>query len=399
LARHTPDGDSAEDRGIAHALRVSGMALGVERVSVWCFERGDTALVCKGLFVSSTHSYTTQEESVDCATIPAYLAGLRERRVVAARDARTHHVTRELAEAYLIPRGITSLLDAPIIHGGQVVGVVCHEHVGEPREFAQHEIDFAGNVADIIALLMEQSARVAAERALRAQEERSLRAAKLEATSRLARTAAHDFNNVLTSVLAFADQLATSSDPDVRNKAKAIIDAAEIGARISRELLVLGRDAPAAPRRVLVKDVLQSVVGLARSQYGSRLTVDTQIAAPGAEVVADPSQLERIVLNLCSNAAEAMGGAGVLTVAVRPPHRHETRARGYVAIEVSDQGPGLSPQVLAHLYEPYFTTKPSGHGLGLASVHGIVKQLQGKIAAENRNTGGARFVVLLPVAS
>jgi signal transduction histidine kinase len=396
LAHHLQSADPANGRGFAHALRVSAVALGVERVSAWCFDEAGAFLQCHGLYTLSTASFSTPTEVLRCADVPSYIAGLRERRVVAVKDARTHRLTRELSAGYLEPHGISSLLDAPIIHAGSVVGVVCHEHVGEQRAFEQHEVDFASTVADILALLLEQTARAALERQLRVHEERHQRAMKLEATSRLARTAAHDFNNVLTSVLAYADQLLVTRDEAIRAKAQAIVEAAEMGARISRELLVLGRDAPSAQGPVDVQAVTKSIVPLLHARFGAAIDVDCRVVLDDTRVLADESQVERLLMNLCVNACEAMGHQGRLSILLRPPHSREGTPRGYVALEVRDSGPGLSSEAMAHLFEPYFTTKKTGTGLGLASVHGIVKQLKGRILADNHPEGGASFVVLLP---
>jgi two-component system cell cycle sensor histidine kinase/response regulator CckA len=280
-----------------------------------------------------------------------------------------------------------------------VVGVVCHEHVGAPRSFEQHELDFAGSVADMIALVEEQSARLRLETTLREQEERLQRGAKLEALGRLARTAAHDFNNVLTGIMGSAEFLMRQSDKAVAERAKRIVEAAEMGARISAQLLVLGRDQPTRPVRVALDAAIDAVIPVLHSRFGDGLEVHREIGVKDPAVVADPSQIERILLNLCINAAEASGGRGRIDVLVRAPQPLEVRGRGWLVLEVIDQGTGLSEEVKDHLFEPYFTTKPAGTGLGLASVYGIVKQLKGRIQAESVLGRGTSFVVILPAAS
>jgi two-component system cell cycle sensor histidine kinase/response regulator CckA len=347
LARHVVAGEETRLQAIGHAAAVSAVALQMERVGVWYFEDDDQRLVCQCLFALSTKT-ASSGEVLDARTFPTYVGALRERRAIAAPDARTHRLTGELTDQYLDPHGISSILDAPILLGGRVVGVVCHEHVGAPRSFEQHELDFAGSVADMIALVEEQSARLRLETTLREQEERLQRGAKLEALGRLARTAAHDFNNVLTGIM----------------------DAA-----------------------------IDAVIPVLHSRFGDGLEVHREIGVKDPAVVADPSQIERILLNLCINAAEASGGRGRIDVLVRAPQPLEVRGRGWLVLEVIDQGTGLSEEVKDHLFEPYFTTKPAGTGLGLASVYGIVKQLKGRIQAESVLGRGTSFVVILPAAS
>jgi signal transduction histidine kinase len=397
LARRVVAGEETRREAVGHAAAVSAVALNMERVGVWYFEDDDQKLVCQCLYTLSTKSYSSGE-ILDVRTFPTYVAALRERRAIAAPDARAHRLTSELTSQYLNLHGIGSIMDAPIILGGRVVGVVCHEHVGPPRSFEQPELDFAGSVADMLALIEEQSARVRLEAALREQDELLQRSAKLEALGRLARTAAHDFNNVLASIVAAAEPLMREPDRQIAERASRVVDAAEMGARISGQLLVLGRDQPTIPVEISLPAVIQSVIPMLQARFGQSVEIHTDIALTEALVLADPSQIERILLNLCINAAEASGGQGRIDLRVREPLPEEVRGRGWLVLEVRDQGTGMSDEVKDHLFEPYFTTKPAGTGLGLASVYGIVKQLKGRIHAESVLGRGTSFVVILPRA-
>lgn len=397
MARHVFAGEQARQQAVAHAAAVSAQALNIERVGVWYFDDDDQKLICQCMYTLSTKSQSSGAV-LDAHSYPTYVAALRERRALAASDARSHRLTKELTDTYLLPNDIFAVLDAPIILHGAVVGVVCHEQVGTTREFEQHELDFAGSVADMIAMIEEQSARLQLESTLREQEERMQRAAKLEALGRLARTAAHDFNNVLASVIGTADLMINHPDPAVRDNAARVVDAAEMGARIAQQLLVLGRDGAAKPVRVHLSSAVQAVVPVLGARFGHDLTVRTEMLADEPVILADPSQVERILLNLCINAAEASAGKGRVEVRVREPAQDEVRGRGWLALEVVDEGVGLSDEVKAHLFEPYFTTKPAGTGLGLASVYGIVRQLKGRIYARGNNGRGTTFVVMLPRA-
>jgi signal transduction histidine kinase len=397
LARQTVAGEGTRQQAIAHAAAVSAAALNIERVGIWYFEEDDQKLVCQTLYTLSSKSYVSGEV-LDARTFPTYVSALRERRAISASDARTHRLTSELTDSYLRPHGISSMLDAPIILGGLVVGVVCHEHVGEPRKFEQHELDFAGSVADMVALVEEQSARVRLEAALREQDERMQKAAKLEALGRLARTAAHDFNNVLTSITGAAELLAKHADPEVARRAHGMVEAAEMGVHISSQLLVLGRDQPARRLRVDLRASIDALVPVLQARFGPELNVNMTLAAEQSAVLADPTQIERILLNLCINAAEASGGRGHIELCVREPRPDEMRGRGWLVLEVRDQGIGMSDEVKDHLFEPYFTTKPTGTGLGLASVYGIVKQLKGRVHVDSVLGRGTTFAVVLPQA-
>ncbi len=397
LARQVVAPDATLDQAYATAVRVSADALKCARVGIWRFDEGDDRLVCHCLFTAAT-GQATRGEILDARQFPTYVATLRERRAIAVKDALTHPTTRELAMPYLNVHGIVSLLDAPIIVDGRVVGVVCHEHATTPREFSQREVDFAGSVADMVALVELQAQRVALEIAVRGQEELVQRAAKLEAVGRLARSAAHDFNNVLSVVLMASEMLRQHQDPNVASQATSIQEAAHLGSRIAKDLLVLGRDEPGMPTRLSVTSMVTSLAGVLRTRFGARIDVSVETTQEG-DVLADPSQIERIVLNLGVNAGEAITDRGHILLRVRAPLAEEASGRGWVAIEVSDDGVGMNHEVRSHLFEPYFTTKETGHGLGLASVYGIVRQLKGKVLVESEAGRGTTFVIILPTVA
>ncbi|HEX5658797.1 MAG TPA: ATP-binding protein [Polyangiales bacterium] len=396
LARHKLTGDDSHTAASAHAAMVSAVALNVERVGIWMFDSDRQAIVSDVIYTRSEASFSRQRQRLEARTFPSYFRALKERRCIVAGDARTHAITRELKDAYLVPNGIGAILDAPVFVGGDVVGVVCHEHVGAPREFEQHEVDFASSVADMVALVEEQSARLALEIELRQQDGLRAQLAKLEAVGRLARAAAHDFNNVLSTAMMAVDPLVSHADKRVAEQAQLVIEATELGARIARELLVLGRDAPGVSVEVRIDELAQRLLPLLRSRYGSARRFTFEGRAKSCSVRADPAQLERVLLNLCSNAAEAIETEGTIEVLVREPDEHEAQGRGWLVLEVRDDGIGMSDHVQAHLFEPYFTTKPHGTGVGLASVYGVVRQLGGRITVDSELGEGTRFSVLLP---
>jgi len=169
LARSTvmEDGDlSGVLRAIAEA---AAAALQVERVNVWMFDRERTRIRCIQAYERGANRHT-QGDEILASVAPAYFAALAELRTVAAFDALNDPRTRELA-GYLQPRGITTLLDAPLYQGGELAGVVCHEQVGPPRQWSADEQAFAGSVGDLVSLAIEADRRIRAERSLREGEE------------------------------------------------------------------------------------------------------------------------------------------------------------------------------------------------------------------------------------
>jgi PAS domain S-box-containing protein len=147
-------------------------ALAVERVSVWFLTAAPTALRCHSLYLLSTDVHP--DGSIQCERdFPQYFAALRARRLIDAGDAQRDPRTAELTDAYLGPLGISSVLDVPIWLGGEVIGVVCHEHVGAQRAWSEEESTFASSIADIVSLAVQTSERARVEVALRAERDHS----------------------------------------------------------------------------------------------------------------------------------------------------------------------------------------------------------------------------------
>ncbi|MCB9678119.1 MAG: response regulator [Alphaproteobacteria bacterium] len=234
------------------------------------------------------------------------------------------------------------------------------------------------------ALLREQQAEN--ERALRELES----ARRLESLGRLAGGVAHDFNNLLTVILGRIEPLRRHADGEVAEAANVVGTATDRAAGLTAQLLAFGRR---SDQRAEVLDVSQSLRDLRDVLHGlvgegTRLSMEL---ADGLYVRMERSRLEQTVANLCVNARDAVGPGGHVSIAVRPDGAH-------VVIEVCDDGEGIAPDVAAHVFEPYFTTKPAGRGLGLglATVHGLVREVGGTIGFDSEPGVGTTFRVVLP---
>ena len=224
-------------------------------------------------------------------------------------------------------------------------------------------------------------------------------AQQMEALGQLAGGVAHDFNNVLAAIDGFARLLHDDlrSDDPRRADAEEIIRAAERGSAVARQLLAFSR------RRALETEVLD-LVALVRASVGamgallpSTVTVELPADdAPPLHVRAGHRQLDQLLYNLVTNARDAMPDGGRLVVTVHPEH-------GGVAPEavlrLHDDGLGMTPEVLAHAFEPFFTTRPAGQGsgLGLATVYGLARQFGGSVSAESMPGVGTTMTVRLPL--
>ena len=179
LARTDPGEEAA---ALLRHARMSGQVLGVTRVGVWLFNEDHSEIVCSVLFRSDTGAVESGQ-TLRARDYPRYFAALEESRVVPAADARTDPRTSEFTDGYLRPHGITSMMDVPLRLRGRLVGVVCHEHVGESRPWTFEEQDFASSIADGVALALGAAQYRRTEQAL--VQERTLAAAVLDSTAAL----------------------------------------------------------------------------------------------------------------------------------------------------------------------------------------------------------------------
>ena len=230
---------------------------------------------------------------------------------------------------------------------------------------------------------------------------------KLQATGQLAGGIAHDFNNLLTAILGAADGiLAAVPTGEVGEDAQQIRASALRGAALVRQLLAFGRQQTLQPQTLAVNAVIEDVSGLLRRLLGGQVRLSLALEQPGRLVRADPTQLDQVLINLAVNARDAMPQGGELTLrsghitVYRPlTHGAETIPPGrYVMIEVQDSGEGIAPEVLPRIFDPFFTTKREcgGSGLGLSTVHGIIRQSDGFLAVQSEVGRGTSVRIYLP---
>src|SRR5207253_2186116 len=243
----------------------------------------------------------------------------------------------------------------------------------------------------------------------RAARERAEQQVRLAATGQLAAGIAHDFNNILSVVLTHAQLL--RNDPtlpdDARVKLRAIADQARRGGQLVRQVLDFARRTPTHRQRVDLAACVRQTVNLLERTIPENVVIGT--ALPAGEWVAevDPVQVEQVVVNLALNARDAMPGGGRLRIELsrrtlnggEPPPIAGMTPGEWAALSVADTGSGMSPAVQGRLFEPFFSTKNgNGTGLGLAQVHGIVKQHGGYIDVASGVGRGTTFTVYLPLA-
>jgi PAS domain S-box-containing protein len=240
-------------------------------------------------------------------------------------------------------------------------------------------------------------------------EEQLLQAQKMDAVGRLAGGVAHDFNNLLTIITSYSELALDSAVPGspTQSRLQEILSAARRAAELTRQLLAYSRNQPQALRVAELNPVVSVMVKTLHRLIGEDIEL---IFLPGVglgRIRLDPMQIEQILMNLAANARDAMPQGGQCTIetlnvrldAEYVCHKNAVIPVGrYAVMTVTDTGSGISPDHLPHIFEPFYTTKPSGKGtgLGLATVYGIVKQNHGFVWAYSEGGMGTVFKIYLP---
>lgn len=280
--------------------------------------------------------------------------------------------------------------DRKVLDTGRDVQVleVGPDPTGQPREWMNWKFPFVDEtgkryVGGIGVDMTEQ----------RAADERATRAAKLESLGLLAAGAAHDFNNLLTVILGQATMALRQSQPDspVADRLRIIRDAGERAGELCEQMLSFAGRRKSTPANVDLAAITHDTARLARGILPESAGLHLDLPSTPVVVHADPTHLRQVVLNLMTNAADAMTDrTGDVRVSV-------TTAEAAAVLTVSDQGCGMPAEVSSRVFEPFFTTKSHGHGLGLAAVQGLVHGMSGEITVHSEVDVGSTFHVRLPI--
>jgi signal transduction histidine kinase len=231
----------------------------------------------------------------------------------------------------------------------------------------------------------------------RALEQRLRQAEKMDTVGRLAGGLAHDFNNVLTTIVAAAsmlDEALVPGDPR-RDDVRDILDAANRGAAMTRRLLTLSKRQPSEAKPLDLSEAVDGLKHLLRRLLGGSIDVVFELEHNLPAIVADSTEIEQVLLNLVINARQAMESGGRLLLRTR----QVPRAIGetpWIELVVSDTGSGMDEATRQRIFEPFFTTKGEGTGLGLATVYGIVTQRGGEIDVASGRGDGTTFTIRFP---
>ena len=285
--------------------------------------------------------------------------------------------------------------------GGELTLLATREHLRSQR----------GRLLGWLVVLHDVTARKEAEEALRVSRRQLEQSQKMEAIGRLAGGIAHDFNNLLTVITGYSElaMAETRAGHAAHSHLAEINRAAGRAASLTRQLLAFSRQQVLQPQLIDLAALLKNMAGMLERVIGEDVRLALTLDPLPMTVLADPHQVEQVIMNLAVNARDAMPGGGTLAIG-RLAAGWRRRARPGIPgcspattprSRCRDTGRGMAAETLAHLFEPFYTTKEPGKGtgLGLPTAFGIVKQSGGYIYGANRSEGGAVFSVFLPLVT
>ncbi|MCX8043047.1 MAG: ATP-binding protein, partial [Desulfobacterota bacterium] len=241
-------------------------------------------------------------------------------------------------------------------------------------------------------------------------EQRLRQAQKMEAIGTLAGGIAHDFNNILAAIIGYTELSCAHKnlEPGIRYNLEQILKASNRAADLVRQILAFSRKNMHEKRPVMLNTLLKESLQLLRATIPTTIEMRLELPPQPLTILADASQIHQVVMNLCTNAYQAIGDQqGTITVRLTDCEQAPADLAGYpdlqlgryACLTVADNGPGITPEVIEHIFEPFFTTKPvdKGTGMGLAVVDGIVRTHHGAIRVTSQPGAGATFDIFFPL--
>jgi signal transduction histidine kinase/CheY-like chemotaxis protein len=302
-------------------------------------------------------------------------------------------------------RGIRSWLCVPMTVSGKPIGFLTLETVSAEKRWLDDDIALLRTAGEIFASAIEHERGESKREAL---EARVHQAERLEAIGTLAGGIAHEFNNILGAILGYCEiGLEALKKPGApRHHLEQIMKAGKRAQGIVDQILAFSRRSDRQYRPIEAKPVVAESLELLRASLPATLTLRPHLGPDGARLFGNATQLQQVVMNLCTNAAQAMEARGAIDVSLdtvviadERSLSHETLPGGrYIRLAVADAGPGIDAAVMERIFEPFFTTKRPGRGtgLGLATVHGIVTQHGGALNVISRRGAGTTFETYFP---
>ncbi len=290
-----------------------------------------------------------------------------------------------------------------------------YEFTGIKKDGTKFDVEALANrivyqgTPSIQGILLDSTERKKAEWERQRLEEQLHQVQKMEAIGTLAGGIAHDFNNILSAIIGYTE-LALGDLTDnvpVRQKLGQVLSAGNRAKEMVKQILAFSRKGEREMKPVLLNEIVNESFILLRSSLPSTIDIRLTPCGPLNPVMANPTQVHQVIMNICTNAAHAMReNGGILEIAMKEITLDEDSIKDksldlgtYQQLSISDTGHGMTPEIANRIFEPYFTTKGKGEGtgMGLAVVHGIVKNHGGEISVYSEPGRGTTFHVFFPV--
>ncbi len=392
---------------------IAASTIDVERCGIWLLEDNGEKLHCTDLFLISK-SHHIADIKFSSKSNPEIFKAIKSSRILKADDALNHPASKELAESYLKPNGIASILIATIVLKGKIAGLISFEHVGNIRDWEDDESGFAVIFADHVARILSDVEKNILESQL-------IQSQKMETIGTLVGGLAHDFNNLLGGIVGSLSLMKYNSkdiDEDELLKFINIMETASGRATdLVKQLLAVASKQDLVMVPVDLNLAISHIVKISKNTFDKSVDIKYNFHSSPAVTNADPIQVEQVLLNLCINAYHAMTvmrdeeerQGGTISIDIRKIHADEdfiqthpdAHASDYWIISIEDTGVGMSKKTIERIYEPFFTTKKNskirGSGLGLTMVYNIIHDHGGFIDVYSEINTGSVFNVYLPV--
>ena len=285
-----------------------------------------------------------------------------------------------------------------------VSGVVGEDAAVSALRAGAQDYVMKDNLARLVPAMERELREASLRRERNRLEEQLMQAQKMETVGRLTGGVAHDFNNLLTAIMGHSQLGLRVLEPghSARREFEAIQKASRRAAGLSQQLLTFSPLEAAESQVVDLSALIADMVKMLRRLIGEDIELITSLPPDAGQIRAVPGRMEQVLVNLVSNARDAMSHRGKLMIetsaVTMDEARHEVPPGEYVILAVSDDGMGMTDEVMAHIYEPFFTTKEAGKGtgLGLSTCHSIVTQSGGHILVHSKPREGTTFKIYLP---
>jgi two-component system NtrC family sensor kinase len=304
-----------------------------------------------------------------------------------ANDPRVQYPREALRE------GLRMFLDLPLTFHDGLTGVL-RVYFEKRHEFSDDEIEFA------VALAQQCSCAIEKARVIETQQTRydqlALHTEKLTALGRMAAGIAHEINNPLAGILLFSSNLAKkAAKGPMKEGLEIIIQETQRCKIIIQELLEFARDRQPRKTRTNINRIIEKSLNILENEFRLRhIQVERDLSAEMKETLLDENQLQQVFVNLLLNAVQAIGEKGVIIV-----FSHMDPKQKFLMVDIADSGSGIGKENLDKIFEPFFSTKKEGSGLGLAVSYGIIQNHLGRIEVESKEDKMTRFRITLPIVS